>query len=250
MPVLRGRKSPRERFPGAVETFTTEAMMRDRKALQAATSHYLGDEFARAYGVSYTGRDGAAHHPFATSWGASSRLVGGLIMTHGDDRGLRLPPALAPHQAVVIPIVAGDGGSAVAEAAASACASQLRDGRHARAARRPRPRAPRREVLRVGAEGRAAAASSWAPATWPSGRVTLARRDGEGRQVLPLDAAAAAAPGLLGEIQQRLYDQALDFRERHTARLDERAALLEYLAAGPRLRGHRLVRLAMPARRT
>src|SRR6478609_4148471 len=95
MPVLRGRKSARERFPGALETFTTEAMMRDRKALQAATSHYLGDEFARAYGVSYTGRDGAQHHPYAASWGASSRLVGGVVMSHGDSRGLKLPPAVA-----------------------------------------------------------------------------------------------------------------------------------------------------------
>ena len=77
MPVLRGRKSAAERFPERRETFTIEAMMRDRKALQAATSHYLGDDFARAYGVTFTGRDGVEHHPFAASWGASTRLVGG-----------------------------------------------------------------------------------------------------------------------------------------------------------------------------
>src|SRR6266705_4911979 len=109
MPVLPGRKSAGERFPGAVETFTIEAMMRDRKALQAATSHYLGDEFARAYGVTYTGRDGAEHHPFATSWGATTRLVGGVVMMHGDERGLRLPPVVAPHQVVLIPIQPGEG---------------------------------------------------------------------------------------------------------------------------------------------
>ena len=124
MPVLPGRKSARERFPGARETFTTEAMMRDRKALQAATSHYLGDEFARAYGVSYTGRDGAQHHPFAASWGASSRLVGGVVMSHGDSRGLKLPPAVAPHQVVIVPITPER--SEVAEAAA-AMAAELRD---------------------------------------------------------------------------------------------------------------------------
>ena len=90
-----GAKERRGAVPGARETFTTEAMMGDRKALQAATSHYLGDEFARAYGVTYTGRDGAEHHPYATSWGASTRLVGGVIMMHGDERGLRLPPAVA-----------------------------------------------------------------------------------------------------------------------------------------------------------
>src|SRR6476646_5148407 len=124
MPVLRGRKSARERFPGALETFTTEAMMRDRKALQAATSHYLGDEFARAYGVAYTGRDGTRHHPFAASWGASSRLVGGVVMSHGDGRGLKLPPAVAPHQVVIVPITPER--SEVAEPAA-AMAAELRD---------------------------------------------------------------------------------------------------------------------------
>ena len=108
MPALLGRKSAAERFPGARETFTTEAMMGDRKALQAATSHYLGDEFARAYGVTYTGRDGSEHHPYATSWGSTTRLVGAVIMMHGDERGLRLPPAVAPHQVVVIPIQPGE----------------------------------------------------------------------------------------------------------------------------------------------
>src|SRR5690242_21077575 len=93
VPVLRGRKSAGERFPGAVETYTLEALMRDGKALQAATSHYLGDGFARTYGVRYAGRSGGEEYPFATSWGITTRLVGALIMTHGDDRGLRLPPS-------------------------------------------------------------------------------------------------------------------------------------------------------------
>ena len=91
-----GRKTPTERFPGAVETLTIEALMRDGKALQAGTSHYLGENFARAYGVTFLGRDGEEHYAHATSWGASTRLVGGLIMAQGDDAGLRLPPAVAP----------------------------------------------------------------------------------------------------------------------------------------------------------
>ncbi len=104
IPVLRGRKSESERFPGAVETYTLEALMRDGKALQAATSHYLGQGFARTYDVHYTGRDGVEHHPYATSWGATTRLVGALVMAHGDDRGLRLPPQVAPQQVVIVPI--------------------------------------------------------------------------------------------------------------------------------------------------
>ena len=104
IPVLRGRKSARERFPGAVETYTLEALMRDGKALQAATSHYLGQGFARTFDVRFTGRDGAEHHPYATSWGATTRLVGAVVMAHGDDRGLRLPPLVAPQQVVIVPI--------------------------------------------------------------------------------------------------------------------------------------------------
>src|SRR6201987_6096500 len=120
IPVLRGRKSESERFPGAVDTYTLEALMRDGKALQAATSHYLGQGFARAFDVHYTGRDGSERYPYATSWGATTRLVGGVVMTHGDDRGLRLPPRVAPQQVVIVPI-----GAEVLEATA-ALAGDLR----------------------------------------------------------------------------------------------------------------------------
>src|SRR4051812_30254278 len=111
IPVLRGRKSASERFPGALDTLTCEVMLRDRKALQAATSHDLGQNFARAYDATFTGRDGHRAHPYATSWGASTRLIGGLIMGHGDDRGLRLPPAVAPYQVVIVPIGDALGGA-------------------------------------------------------------------------------------------------------------------------------------------
>src|SRR5215468_4677325 len=117
IPVLRGRKSESERFPGAVDTYTLEALMRDGKALQAATSHYLGQGFSRAYDVRYTGRDGDDRYPYATSWGATTRLVGGIVMAHGDDRGLRLPPRVAPHQVVIVPIVREDERSDVLHAA-------------------------------------------------------------------------------------------------------------------------------------
>src|SRR4051795_9543816 len=118
IPVLRGRKSESERFPGAVDTYTLEAMMRDGKALQAATSHYLGQGFARAFGVRFTGRDGSEQYPYATSWGATTRLVGGVEMAHGDERGLRLPPRVAPQQVVIVPILRDEDRAQVLRAAA------------------------------------------------------------------------------------------------------------------------------------
>ena len=104
MPVLRGRKTEKEKFKGAEETYTVECMMHDHKALQAGTSHYFGDGFAKAFGITYTGKDNQLHHPHQTSWGVSTRMIGGIIMTHGDDNGLVLPPRVAPIQAVVLPI--------------------------------------------------------------------------------------------------------------------------------------------------
>ena len=104
MPVVRGRKTDKEKFAGAEATYTIESMMKDRKALQAGTSHYFGDKFSRAYDVTFTGRDNTLQYPFQTSWGVTTRLVGAIIMTHGDNHGLVLPPAIAPIQVAVIPV--------------------------------------------------------------------------------------------------------------------------------------------------
>ena len=104
MPVVKGRKTDKEKFNGAEETYTVECMMHDRKALQAGTSHYFGDGFARAFDITFTGKDNQLHHPHQTSWGVSTRMIGGIIMTHGDNNGLVLPPRIAPIQAMVIPV--------------------------------------------------------------------------------------------------------------------------------------------------
>ena len=104
MPVVRGRKTDKEKFAGAEATYTIESMMKDRKALQAGTSHYFGDKFSRAYDVTFTGRDNTLQYPFQTSWAVTTRLVGAIIMTHGDNHGLVLPPAIAPIQVAVIPV--------------------------------------------------------------------------------------------------------------------------------------------------
>ena len=104
IPVIKGKKTDKEKFAGAEATYTIEAMMHDGKALQSGTSHYFGDGFARAFDVTFTGRDNSIQYPHQTSWGMSTRIIGGIIMTHGDNNGLVLPPAVAPIQVMIIPI--------------------------------------------------------------------------------------------------------------------------------------------------
>ncbi|MGN6378278.1 MAG: proline--tRNA ligase [Gaiellales bacterium] len=230
LPVLTGRKSESERFPGAVDTFTMEAMMGDRKALQAATSHYLGDGFARAYDVTYTGRDGARHHPFATSWGATTRLVGAMVMAHGDERGLRVPPAVAPHQVVIVPIPSGGPDAALGEAA-DGLARGLRDAGL-------RTRIDDREHLRPGAKY-----AEWELRGVPlraelgmdevqSGRVTLCRRDTGQRETVAAARASERASQILSDVQRSLLDRATAFREANSVRAHGRDELIEFLEAG------------------
>jgi prolyl-tRNA synthetase len=231
IPVLRGRKSESERFPGAVDTYTLEAMMRDGKALQAATSHYLGQGFPRTFGVRYTARDGSEQYPYATSWGASTRLVGGVVMAHGDDRGLRLPPRIAPQQVVIVPIVRGDDDAGVLQAAA-AVADELRAaGVRVRVDDRPeyRPGFKFHEwelkgvPLRVEIGDRDVAAKA----------VTVARRDSGEKQTIPLPDLRERVGELLADVQTSLFRAARDEQERRTLRdpsdYDE---LIEYLRDG------------------
>jgi len=228
IPVLRGRKSESERFPGAVDTYTLEALMRDGKALQAATSHYLGQGFARAFDVRYTARDGSEQYPYATSWGASTRLVGGVVMAHGDDRGLRLPPRVAPQQVVIVPILGEDDHADVLQAAA-AVADELRAaGVRVRVDDRPeyRPGFKFNEwelkgvPLRIELGRRDLAASA----------VTVVRRDTGDKQQLPLAGVSGAIDGMLGDVQTSLFRAARDEQERRTLRdpssYDE---MIEYL---------------------
>jgi prolyl-tRNA synthetase len=231
IPVLRGRKSESERFPGAVETFTLEALMRDGKALQAATSHYLGQGFPRAYDVRYTGRDGTAQYPYATSWGATTRLVGAVVMTHGDDRGLRLPPRVAPQQVVIVPIVRDDDRTDVLAAAAAVAGDLRAHGIRVRVDDRDehRPGFKFNEwelkgvPLRVELGGRDLAA----------GTVTVARRDTGEKGELPLARAAAGVDELLRDVQASLFRAAAAERERRTLCAPRGyGELVEHLRAG------------------
>ncbi len=113
IPVVRGEKTPGERFPGADRTFTIEAMMQDARALQAGTSHYLGQNFSTAFGIRFLDATGTETHAYTTSWGVSTRLIGALVMTHGDDNGLRVPPRIAPYQVVIVPMLRKDGSEEV-----------------------------------------------------------------------------------------------------------------------------------------
>ena len=151
MPVVKGRKTDKEKFNGAEETYTVECMMHDKKALQAGTSHYFGDGFARAFDITFTGSDNQLHHPHQTSWGVSTRMIGGIIMTHGDDNGLVLPPRIAPIQVIVIPVAQHKPGSS------TPAQDLLRPppGRRGPGQDRPERQGPRLEICRVRDAGRA-----------------------------------------------------------------------------------------------
>jgi prolyl-tRNA synthetase len=209
--VVAGEKSPGERFAGADHTFTCEALMRDGKALQMGTSHNLGHNFARAFDIQYLDAGGERRHVATTSWGTSTRMIGGMIMVHGDDHGLRLPPAIAPHQVVVMQL--GEGSEA-AEAAARIDAELRAAGVRAHVDARTHTSFGRRSVdwelkgvpVRIELGARELA----------SGHATLVRRDNRSKSSVPLDGAARAATSLLDEIQQVLFAASRTFREEHT----------------------------------
>jgi prolyl-tRNA synthetase len=227
VPVHVGRKSATERFPGAVETMTLEALMRDRKALQGGTSHYLGQNFARAYGVQFLGRDGEREFAYATSWGVTTRLVGAVIMTHGDDQGLRLPPALAPVQVVVVPIFRTDEERSEVMDACWRLAGDLAS---------HRIRVDDRDDLRPGFKF-----NHWelrgvpvrvevGPRDLGEGRVTVVPRLTGEKQQIPVESLAGRVGELLTESQTGLLDEAREFRDAHTFRpadMGEMGSLLE-----------------------
>jgi prolyl-tRNA synthetase len=224
MPVYVGRKTPAERFPGAEETLTIEALMRDRKALQAGTSHYLGQNFAKAYGVQFLGRDGEQHYAEATSWGASTRLVGGLIMAHGDEKGLRLPPRVAPTHVLIVPIPAKtDEETQRVTAACERLASTLRG--TSWEDRPLRVELDDRDDVRPGYKF-AESELRGIPIRLELGArdlekevVTLVRRGGDGKEEIAIGAVEERVPRALSEIQRSLYDDALRFRDAHTTRV-------------------------------
>lgn len=219
MPVLRGIKTASERFAGAVETYCIEALMQDGKALQAGTSHFLGQNFAKAFDCTFQNKDNELEYVWATSWGVSTRLVGALIMTHSDDQGLVLPPRLAPTQVVIVPIYRKDDERTDVLAAAEAIESALKDAGirvklDARESQRPGWKFNEYEVQGVPIR------LAIGPRDVKNGVVEVARRDTREKSSLSQDGLALALTDLLETIQSDMFDRAVAFRADHTTSVD------------------------------
>lgn len=219
LPVIRGVKTASERFAGAVDTYCIEALMQDGKALQAGTSHFLGQNFAKAFDCQFQNRNNELEYVWATSWGVSTRLIGALIMTHSDDQGLVLPPRLAPTQVVIVPIYRKDDEkAAVLEKAAAIKKSLTEAGISVKldASEVQRPGWKFNEYEVQGVPVRLAIG----PRDVKNDNVELARRDVQSKDVVPQAGLTERIQSTLDEIQQDLYDRALRFREEHTTTVD------------------------------
>ena len=220
VPVIRGIKSESERFAGAEETYTIEAMMQDARALQAGTSHFLGQNFAKAFDVKYANKDNKEEYVWATSWGVSTRLMGALIMTHGDDQGLVLPPSIAPYQVVLIPIGRKEEERALVLDCLEGVKRELED-----------------RGIRVKLDSDETKSPGWKFAEWElkgvplrialgprdldNKQVEIARRDTGEKGSLPLSGnVGSQVQELLDEIQQNVFQKAIDFQRSHTHEVD------------------------------
>jgi prolyl-tRNA synthetase len=217
MPVIDGQKTESEKFAGAARTYSIEALVRDGRAMQAGTSHNLGQNFAKAFDITFQGRDKALQHVWTTSWGVSTRLIGGVVMTHGDDSGLILPPRVAPHQVVIVPISRGNWQETVLPRAQEIRAQLAAAG------------------LRVRLDDRDAYTPGWKFADWEmrgvplrleigpkdieKSQVVLVRRDTREKTGVPMDGLAEHVVRVLGDIQRALLDRARAFRDEHTTRV-------------------------------
>ena len=237
MPVIKGLKTPNERFAGALDTYCIEAMMQDGKALQAGTSHFLGQNFARAFDVKFATRDGGQELVWATSWGVSTRLMGALIMTHSDDAGLVLPPKLAPIEVVLVPIYKGEDQMAEIVSALNAIAADLKAA-----------------GIRVKVDDDDTKRSGWkfaeyelkgvpvrlamGPRDLAQGTIEVARRDTKTKEFLPAEGIVATVQSLLAEIQDNLFNRAATRTTDTTRRADTWDEFLAALDAGGFVSAH------------
>ena len=219
VPVIKGAKTANERFAGAIDTFTIEALMQDGKALQSGTSHFLGQNFAKAFDVQFTNKEGKLDHVWASSWGVSTRLIGALIMAHSDDKGLVLPPKLAPFQVVIVPIYRKDDQLAVINEKAEEIMKNLRargisvkyDDRDTQ-----RPGWKFAEYELKGVPVRLA----MGPRDLENGTVEVARRDELSKEIVNLENIDQYLEDLLEEIQQNIFKKAADYRTEHTTKVE------------------------------
>ena len=211
MPVVKGQKTEKEKFNGAEETYTVECMMHDKKALQSGTSHFFGDGFAKAFDITFTGKDNQLHHPFQTSWGVSTRMIGGIIMTHGDDNGLVLPPRIAPIQVAVIPVAQHKEG--VLEAA-GALVDRLK-ALGLRVKMDDSDKAPGWKFAEYEMKG-VPLRIEIGPKDIEKGQCVIARRDNGEKSFVALEELETAIPAMLDAIHCGLYEKAKKNLEEHT----------------------------------
>ncbi|GAA4366327.1 proline--tRNA ligase [Actinomadura verrucosospora] len=235
IPVVAGEKTPGERFAGAVRTYTIEAMMRDGRALQAGTSHYLGTNFAKAFEIQYQDEEGRLTLAHTTSWGMSTRMIGGVIMTHGDDKGLVMPPRLAPYQVVIVPIGRKEQGEqAAAEARRLGAAIKSMGIRVHVDDNRPQlsPGFKFNEWEMRGVPIRIELGKR----DIENGVATVVRRlptvEGQGKEPIPLDKVPEVLPGMLADFQSFLLARAEKFRDDNTAVVDGWDAFTAQVATG------------------
>ncbi|HZE65203.1 MAG TPA: proline--tRNA ligase [Sporichthyaceae bacterium] len=231
IPVVVGEKTPGERFAGALRTFTIEGMMRDGKALQSGTSHYMGTNFAKAFDIQYAdASSGGRQYCHTTSWGMSTRMLGAIIMAHGDDKGLVLPPRLAPFQVVIVPVGRGDAMTQVM-AAVDTLAAQCK-------AAGVRVKVDDRSQLSPGFKF-----NDWemrgvplrielGPRDLEAGVAVMARRVGGDKETLPLEGLAATLPAVLEEIQAAMLARATAFRDENTSTVEDWDAFATAVATG------------------
>lgn len=237
IPVIKGRKSESERFAGALDTYCIEALMQDGKALQAGTSHFLGQNFAKAFDVKYLNKENKLEHVWATSWGVSTRLMGALIMTHSDDNGLVLPPKLAPTQVVIVPIYRKSEQLAEISEAANKIKKQLE-------AKGISVKFDDRDTFKPGWKFNeyefkgVPVRFALGPRDLENGTIEIVRRDTLSKEVIQLEDAAEKAEQLLEEIQQNLYDRALKFREDSTYKVDTWDGFKEQIEKGGFILAH------------
>jgi prolyl-tRNA synthetase len=229
MPVLTGIKTNSERFAGALRTFSCEALMQDRKALQAGTTHNLGQNFAKAFEVTFQNADGGLEYVWNTSWGVSTRLVGALVMTHGDDRGLITPPRLAQYQVVIVPIYKSDEERALVLEAADRVLKDLRQAG-------VRAHLDARDGLKPGAkyyewEGRGVPLRlEIGPRDVAGGTAMLARRTGGKKEPLPMAGLGQSLLGIMEKVQSELLEAARTRREQASIRGVNKAQFIEFMA--------------------
>jgi len=220
LPVIKGVKTASERFAGAVNTYCIEALMQDGKALQAGTSHFLGQNFAKAFGVQFANKENKQEYVWASSWGVSTRLVGGLVMAHGDDNGLVLPPKIAPIQVVIVPIYRNEEQKEAIDKKADVWLSELRKaGVRAKYDddETTRPGWKFAEHEKKGVPVRLAVG----PRDIENEQVEVSRRDKEGKERYPMDGLVARVQNLLETIQTDMFENAKTFRDEHITAVDD-----------------------------